>query len=242
MSTPRNPLARWRDRVLPTLGALVAGALALAACGVPTDDQPRDVPSGERAELGVAGGGATGSAGRDPQVFLLGSTRAKETLAGAPRAVPPTLTGVLAAMLAGPSAEEQARRLRSAVPSGTRLRSARVGEDGVATVDLDATFDQSQGDAQRKAVAQVVFTATGIDGVDAVRLLVEGKSREWPRGDGFFQREPLTRAAYPDLDPSSQPEYPPAPTSVPSPTTTAPVAATAASTTPVTTASATTAG
>ncbi|MFM7535043.1 MAG: GerMN domain-containing protein [Acidimicrobiales bacterium] len=232
MSSPRNPRARWRERIFPALGTLLAGALALTACGVPTEDQPRDVPAGERAELGVAGGGATGSAGRDPQVFLLGSTRAKETLAGAPRAVPPTLTGVLAALLTGPSAEEQARRLRSAVPSGTRLRSARVGEDGVATVDLDATFDQSQGDAQRKAVAQVVFTATGIDGVDAVRLLVEGKVREWPRGDGFFQREPLTRAAYPDLDPSSQPEYPPAPTSVPSPTTTvAPVVATAPATT-----------
>jgi hypothetical protein len=234
MNVPRSAVARWWGRVVPTLGALALGASILAACGVPTDDQPRDVPAGERAELGAATGGATGSAGRDPQVFLLGSTRAKETLAGAPRAVPPSLTGVLAALLAGPSAEEQARRLRSAVPSGTRLRSARLGEDGVATVDLDATFDQSQGDAQRKAVAQVVFTATGIDGVDAVRLLVEGKAREWPRGDGFFQREPLTRAAYPDLDPSSQPEFPPAPTSVPSPTTTT-TTATAAVTAPTTT-------
>ena len=66
-------------------------------------------------------------------------------------------------------------------------------------------------------MAQIVFTATGIDGVQRVKILVEGQPQGWLRGDGTAQPvgEPLTQYAYPELNPTSQPEYPPAP----SPTT-----------------------
>ncbi len=203
-----------------------AGAVAFAGCGIPVDDQPRDIPPGDRpgaTERPIEPTAPADALG--PQVYFLSAPRSggTERLQPASRTVSPTLPAVLQALLAGPSAEEQARRVRTAVPSGTRVLGTRIAENGTATIDLDRAFDQSQGDAQRKAVAQVVFTATGVEGVEAVQLLVEGRPREWPRGDGFFQREPLTRSAYPDLDPTSQPEFPPAPsaTSVSSTPTTA---------------------
>jgi hypothetical protein len=74
-----------------------------------------------------------------------------------------------------------------------------------------------KGEPQVKAVAQIVFTATALPGVQRVQILVNGQSQGWPRGDGTAQPvgQPLTQFAYPDLNPTSEPDYLPAP----SPTT-----------------------
>ena len=62
-----------------------------------------------------------------------------------------------------------------------------------------------------EAVAQIVFTATGAPGASQVELLVNGKKRRWPRGDGSLEGGPLTRFMFPALNPSSRPDYPPLP-------------------------------
>jgi spore germination protein GerM len=100
------------------------------------------------------------------------------------------------------------------VPLGTQQQP-----DGTLVVDLSNDFFQATGDFQVRAVAQVVFTACALDGIDRVRLLVEGQPQEWPRGDGSLQSDPLTPYAYPDLNPSSQPDYPPPPSPGNTPTT-----------------------
>jgi hypothetical protein len=51
---------------------------------------------------------------------------------------------------------------------------------------------------------------------------VDGRPREWPRGDGVLQAEPLTPLLYPELNPTSQPEYPPPVSPEAPPTTVAP--------------------
>ena len=94
--------------------------------------------------------------------------------------------------------------------------------DGTLVIDLNQPFFQATGENQVKAVAQIVFTATGIDGVQRVKILVEGQPQGWLRGDGTAQPVgvALTQYAYPELNPTSQPEYPPAPSPTTSTSTT----------------------
>ena len=42
-----------------------------------------------------------------------------------------------------------------------------------------------------------------------MRLLVDGQERDWLRGDGIAVSTALTPFDYPELNPSSQPDYPP---------------------------------
>jgi hypothetical protein len=59
--------------------------------------------------------------------------------------------------------------LRTAIPQGTEVLGLTV-DGGVAELDLSAEFSN----APAAALAQVVFTLTRLDGVDAVHFLVEG--------------------------------------------------------------------
>ena len=73
-------------------------------------------------------------------------------------------------LLEGPTAEEIAGTpaMHTAIPEGTTLLGVRV-DDGVATVDLSAEFDDGGGSASMFArLAQVVFTVTRAAQVDEV--------------------------------------------------------------------------
>jgi spore germination protein GerM len=129
-----------------------------------------------------------------------------------------TPTAVLTELFNGLTKDEQqSRRWRTSIPADTKLVSAVQEPDGTLVIDLNQPFFQATSEAQIKAVAQIVFTATGIEGVQRVKILVEGQPQGWLRGDGTAQPvgEPLTQYAYPELNPTSQPDYPP----TPSPTT-----------------------
>ena len=76
-------------------------------------------------------------------------------------------------------------------------------------VDVGDAFFDAKGESQIKAVAQVVYTATDLPEVERVRLLVDGQERDWLRGDGIAVSTALTPFDYPELNPSSQPDYPP---------------------------------
>ena len=76
-------------------------------------------------------------------------------------------------------------------------------------VDLSHAFFEAKGEAQIKAVAQIVFTATALRQVKRVRLLVDGQPRDWPRGDGVAVSSRSRSSTIPELNPSSQPDYPP---------------------------------
>jgi hypothetical protein len=85
-----------------------------------------------------------------------------------------TIPRALELLLAGPTVRERARGLRSAVPAGTRLRSVAIRRR-VVTVDLSGRFAAGlDASALRARVAQLVRTVTGVPGVRAVRVLVEG--------------------------------------------------------------------
>ena len=114
----------------------------------------------------------------------------------------------ISTLLQGPTADEAAQGLRTAIPSGTRLLAADL-KDGVLTIDLSKDFLVVQGSEQRTAVAQLVFTATGTPDVDKVLFAIEGTQKEVPIDDGSLSAAPLTRFSYPSLDPIRLP--PPTP-------------------------------
>lgn len=77
-------------------------------------------------------------------------------------------------LLAGPTAAETRRGIKTYLPKGTTLRSATV-VDGVATVDLSLNFALGRDGASLLArLSQVVHTTTGPEGATKVRVLVQG--------------------------------------------------------------------
>jgi spore germination protein GerM len=223
---------RWTIRVA-SVACLVA---LLAACGIPSDGRPRDIAADERLQLSDTKAPEQAAATTNgPKVYFLSQgPKDEDRLQPAGRDVVSTPSAVLTELFNGLTAtEQQTNKWRTAVPPDTKLVDAPVQQpDGTLVVNLNQAFFQASGPAQINAVAQVVFTATGLDGVQRVKILVEGQPQGWPRGDGTAQLvgEPLSQYAYPELNPDSQPDYPPAPS--PTPSTTAPPPPT---TTPATT-------
>jgi spore germination protein GerM len=193
-------------RALAALGAL----LVLAGCGIPDDASPRNVPE---PLVPPTPAPPVDTDGEGPQVYFLAGAP-DERLQSARRDVVRTPEAVLTELLRGLTSDEVRRRWRSAIPADTVLRSTQFAADGTLVVDLSEAFFEATGDSQIEAVAQVVFTGAALTGVDQVRLLVEGQARAWPRGDGSLDDQPLTVYAYPELNPTSQPDYPPLPSPV----------------------------
>jgi L,D-transpeptidase catalytic domain/Sporulation and spore germination/Putative peptidoglycan binding domain len=84
-----------------------------------------------------------------------------------------TPADALAALLAGPSPDEQRRRIVSELPEGLALHGLETA-DGVATVGFGGSFDDGGAEAVSARLAQVVLTLTGVPGIQEVRILVEG--------------------------------------------------------------------
>lgn len=115
----------------------------------------------------------------------------------------------LAALLDGPDEFEAEIGYSTAIPEGTELLGLDI-TDGIATVDLDATFEEPSGaftDTLR--VAQVVFTLTAFDEeVETVQFAIDGEERDvigthgidvtGPDGEGVA-RDDLSEARPPIL-------------------------------------------
>jgi spore germination protein GerM len=179
--TPRA--AAGLGRLLPLLlvaaaVVIVAGTALLAACGV------------TGGSSGGSGGGASGtpatataSVATQPRTSASSSSTAAGTttlglyflrdgdLGVAERRVPKTATVATAALktlLAGPTAEETAAGLSTAIPAGSRLASLSIG-GGLATVDLSSEFaGGSAGESMGQRAAEVVYTLTRFPTVDRV--------------------------------------------------------------------------
>lgn len=192
----------------------VVATVLLAACGIGNDESPRDIPEGDQQPLGITLDRSAGAASGTARIYLLGSVTAGQAVALLPvaRDVNETPTAVLEALLQGANAVELTRQYRTAVPTGTTLRSASL-RSGVLWVDLSPELLQLSGNDLIDAIAQIVFTASEIDGVQGVRVLVDGQEQQWPDGSGELQSDPLTVFDFPGLVVSAQPAYP----AIPSP-------------------------
>lgn len=194
------------------LASVLACVMVLAGCSIQPDASPNDLPA-ERAD--VFGDPATGDeAAGTNRIYLLAPAdpEAAQRIRSVQRDVPTAPASVLASLFAGPNAAERDQLLDTAIPADVELLAARpVGP--VLTVDLNDVFDELTPDGLRLAVAQIVSTATDIEGVESVQLRIEGQPRVWPLGNGELTDRPLTRYDYPGLVESTQPPFP----AIPSP-------------------------
>ena len=187
--------------------ALVLGSLAnVVACGVQNDNQPRpltaqDVPfdllapatSVTETQSGEGIGRAVWFVDNDG--LLARGQRPLET--------PVTVQAILSALLQGVTDAEANNGLRSNIPSGTKLLRVQGPADGLVTVNFSGEFLTVSRELQRLALAQVVFTATGLPNVDRVLFEFDGKPAEVPgRGDAVTSA-PLTRADFAQFDPTA---------------------------------------
>ena len=188
---------------LLTAAALATGLAMVSACGVPTGGTPTtiaasDIPYG----LAEPSPAPTVSPSADPEldparIFLVGEG---DVLVARPRETEGTsrreqLEQLLTALAEGPNGPERREQLSTALSPEVRLTVAELS-DGAATIDIDGPAEAPSGGASRRAVAQIVLTATSVPGVDAVRLRLSGAPVEAPLPSGELTSEPLTAADY----------------------------------------------
>lgn len=194
------------------LTVLLGCTALLTACGIATDAGPRDIPEADQRQLGLSNDSTAGAAAGSARIYLVAPAASGQspTLQAVARNVAETPTEVMTALLAGANAAERTKQFRSAIPADERLLSTRVVA-GVLHIDLSSPILDVSGPDLIQAVAQLVFTASDIEGVQRVELLVDGQPRRWPSGDGSLQSTPLTVYDFPGLVASAQPAYPAVP-------------------------------
>jgi len=195
------------------LAAMVATLALLSACGISSDDEPRDIAQADQLPLGIDTDSNAGAATGTAKVYLLEPEVAGQaaTLQAVARDVDESPTAVLNALFAGPNSGELDQQYRTSLPAGLALLSAEV-RGGVLVIDVTKDLQQLSGQVLIAAIAQIVFTCAELSGSRPVKILVEGADQQWPRGNGEVQSEPLTVYDYPGLVQSAQPAYPAIPT------------------------------
>lgn len=102
------------------------------------------------------------------------------------------------ALADGPTPDEAARGLSSAVPADTEVRSESL-ENGIMTIDLNAAFERGGGSASMIGrLNQLYYTLTQPLDVKGVVLKVEGKTVEAFGGEGVLVPVPWLRVDEPD--------------------------------------------
>lgn len=148
------------------------------------------------------------------RIYLLGPSDADspQRLRSVQRDVPTAAASVLASLFSGPNSEEREGQLDTAIPTDVELLGVRQ-TGSLLTIDVSDVFDELTPDGLRLAVAQIVATATDIDGVSEVQLRIDGEPQVWPLGNGELTDRPLTAFDYPGLVESTQPPFPAIPSS-----------------------------
>ena len=177
--------------------------LALAGCGVPAGGAPQAIPSSEvpyglaQASPEAAPPTTSAPVAAPSQVFLVGPG---DVLTGRPREVEggtlrERLSSLLASLEDGPTPAERAEQLSTVLTPEVVLSVSDL-TDRTATIELGSPTGAPSGGAGRRAVAQIVLTATSIRGVDSVRLTIDGDPVEAPLPTGELTSAPLTAGDY----------------------------------------------
>ena len=193
---------------------VVVAFAVLAACGVSSQARPEAVDE-ESVPFDLLAPAVTTTSTTttvraqrlvDVEVFLMASERLQPVVRRVTEPVS-VRKAVEALFSLAVSDAELAAGLRSALSPNVDLVSVETTTDGVVTVDLGENFLETSTQEQRVALAQVVFTATGIAGTRGVRFTLEGESREVPTDQGT-QSGPLGRDAFAQLAPLPPPPPP----------------------------------
>lgn len=201
--TPAQRSARAARRAM--LGVLGVLAIAAAACGVPQDPAPRVLDASVLPEeLAQPSTTTTSTEAPVPRQAVYLYFVDGEAL-GAPverdLATPAGPIAALEALIAGPTEEEATDGLTSVIPVETVILTSDL-TNGVLRMDLAAgALEQIEGELQRLAIAQLVYTATEIPGIDWLWVLIEGEPRALPTDEGDVEA-PVGRVHYASLGPA----------------------------------------
>lgn len=195
------------------VGAATLGLFAVvAACGSSSPDMQspptKAIPSSTAPTSTIPPSSTTQPAARTSlMVYFLRSGKidvAHRTVAATIRLA----TVAMTELLAGPSGDDQAAGLATAVPMGTRLLGINIAS-GVATVDLSGTFASGGGSLSMTGrLAQVTYTLTQFPTVRGVVFHLDGRSVTAFGGEGIVLDHPATRADFESLTPAILLEYP----------------------------------
>lgn len=190
--------------------ALTTLVLASSACGIATDATPRDLPEAERNLPSGASSAGTDASGGD-RIFLVAPGE-NRLLRSVPRdaALREDLIRIL---LLGPNDDEITAQYSSFIPPSTELISVR-SQGQILIIDLTEGLSELTGQSLSQAIAQIVYTANEIDGVEAVQLKINGEEVAWPKPNGDTTSDPLRIYDYPGFVQTAQPAYPAVPAGI----------------------------
>jgi spore germination protein GerM len=106
----------------------------------------------------------------------------------------PPLKQALLELLAGPTAREMEAGFTTQLPPAVKLLGLKIKER-VAIIDLSRELEEYGGGSARVEgiVAQLVYTATEIPGIDQAWLWIEGQREVVLGGEGLVLDRPLSR-------------------------------------------------
>ena len=175
--------------------ALAAALVAVVAVGCGDSNEGGTGPS-----TTVAPGTTVAGETTDVTLYLTKGERLEPVTRAVPKV---TRIGgeTVKALLAGPTPQESAAGLGTAIPAGTRFIDLNIA-DGVARVDLSREFESGGGTLSlTMRLAQVACTLDRFDTVDGVRFLLDGTLVDVFSGDGIVVDHPVGCADFPELQP-----------------------------------------
>jgi hypothetical protein len=194
-----------------TIGALfglLAAVAAISSCGVPENATPRaldgKVPYDLLASTTTVPSAGLPDASGDPVTLYFLDDEGR--LVEAQRQLPPRVDPdeLLDLLFEGVSDAEVGEQLNSAIAPGTRLLGFDgPDENGVLTLDITDDLLRVTGRRQSQAIAQIVYTATQLDGVKSVLFEIEGEGTEVLSGNGNPTSGSLARTHFSTLQPTT---------------------------------------
>jgi spore germination protein GerM len=170
--------------------AAVVAAFALSGCGVPIDHAPRAVPDMRIPNRSEPPADGTGRA--IERLCFVRDNRLVRVVRRVPEVRPPDRQ--LQDLLAGPTAEESADRLSSALTTTSNVTMKLIS--GRATVDIGDRADQALRSDDVIAFGQIVCTLTSQLQIGTVAFTSGGQPLGVPRADGSLADGRVTIADY----------------------------------------------
>ena len=222
-TTPTNGARpyRWRRLQMTAAVAMAFMLVIVAGCsGLGPEDQPRVVDTGEVPEALLDPGTTQsppdldpGTGGVEAELFLFLTTAGDEFLV--PCQVPTASGGsvearsraVIERLINLEPGTDCPNNLTTAVPSNLVVLSVRVVFEPTGNIlELNLSKDALgaiEATQQRRAIAQMVFTATDVPGVSAVRFFADGSPTSVPVEDGTASSgQAVSEADFPRLSES----------------------------------------
>lgn len=185
-------------------GVTTAILLVAAACGVQPDSAPRDLPDAEQGLETPDESSGDIAAGAD-RIYLIGP--GDDRLLRSVQREADTASDLVRTLLRGPNDDEIEEEFTTAIPSTTQLNAATIQGQNL-TVDLTPDIIELDTQSLVRAIAQLVYTATELDGIETVQIDINGERLSAPRPNGDTTTAPLRVYDYPGLLQTSQPAFP----------------------------------